>query len=33
MKEITTLAIDLAKRVFVRPVSRLSFCFTGGLMT
>jgi hypothetical protein len=27
------VGVDIAKRVFVRPVSRLSFCFTGGLMT
>jgi hypothetical protein len=26
---ITTVGIDLAKLVFVRPVGRLSFCFTG----
>jgi hypothetical protein len=30
---ITTIGLDLAKNVFVRPVSRLSFCFTGGLMS
>jgi hypothetical protein len=30
---VTTYAVDLAKRVFVRPVRRLSFCFTGGLIT
>ena len=30
---ITTYGLDLAKRVFVRPESRLSFCFTGGLLT
>jgi len=29
----TTVAVDLAKNVFVRPESRLSFCFTGGLFT
>jgi hypothetical protein len=23
------VGVDIAKRVFVRPVSRLSFCFTG----
>jgi len=28
--KITTIGIDLAKEVFVRPESRLSFCFTGG---
>jgi len=33
MNEITILAIDLAKSVFVRPESRLSFCFTGGFIT
>jgi len=27
--EPTTIAIDLAKSVFVRPASRVSFCFTG----
>jgi hypothetical protein len=27
----TTVAVDLAKNVFVRPASRLSLCFTGGL--
>jgi len=27
--EITTVGIDLAKNVFVRPESRLSLCFTG----
>jgi hypothetical protein len=30
--KITTAGMDLAKNVIVRPVSRLSFCFTGGLM-
>jgi hypothetical protein len=29
---ITTYGLDLAKRVFVRPASRLSFCFTGEVM-
>jgi len=27
----TVVGIDIAKRVFVRPASRLSFCFTGGI--
>jgi hypothetical protein len=27
--QVTTYGVDLAKQVFVRPVSRLSFCFTG----
>jgi hypothetical protein len=27
---IVTIGIDLAKNVFVRPESRVSFCFTGG---
>jgi hypothetical protein len=26
---ITTIGLDLAKMVFVRPASRVSFCFTG----
>jgi hypothetical protein len=30
---VTTYGLDLAKRVFVRPESRLSFCFTGGPLT
>jgi hypothetical protein len=25
----TTYGLDIAKRVFVRPESRVSFCFTG----
>ena len=29
---ITTIGIDLAKNVFVRPASRVSFCFTGEMM-
>jgi len=29
--KVTTLSIDLAKHVFVRPESRLGFCFTGGI--
>jgi hypothetical protein len=29
---ITQIGIDLAKLVFVRPASRLSFCFTGEVM-
>lgn len=29
---ITTIGLDLAKLVFVRPVSRLSLCFTGEMM-
>lgn len=28
--KITTIGIDLAKEVFVRPESRLSFCITVG---
>lgn len=31
--EIATIGLDLAKNVFVRPESRLSLCFTGGVMT
>ncbi len=31
--EIDILGIDLAKQVFVRPASRVSFCFTGAFMT
>jgi hypothetical protein len=31
--KITTVGIDLAKNVFVRPASRVSFCFTGASMT
>jgi hypothetical protein len=27
--KITTVGLDLAKNVFVRPESRLSLCFTG----
>jgi hypothetical protein len=30
--EIDILGIDLAKQVFVRPASRLSFCLTGECM-
>ncbi|MCM2476489.1 hypothetical protein HGO38_23880 [Rhizobium sp. CG5] len=30
MKKIATIGLDLAKNVFVRPASRVSFCFTGG---
>jgi hypothetical protein len=30
--QITTIGLDLAKNVFVRPESRLSFCFTGAGM-
>ncbi|CAG9175900.1 hypothetical protein LMG23994_03203 [Cupriavidus pinatubonensis] len=30
--QITTVGIDLAKNVFVRPASRLNFCFTGERM-
>jgi hypothetical protein len=33
MNEITIVDIDLAKHVFVRPESRLSFCVTAGMMT
>jgi hypothetical protein len=29
MNKIMTIGLDLAKNVFVRPESRLSFCFTG----
>ena len=32
MDEITTIGLDIAKNVFVRPASRVSFCFTGGDM-
>lgn len=31
MSKITTIGLELAKNVFVRPESRLSFCFTGGI--
>jgi len=31
MSEIKLMGVDLAKNVFVRPASRLSFCFTGGI--
>jgi hypothetical protein len=31
MGEISTIGLDLAKSVFVRPASRVSFCFTGGI--
>jgi hypothetical protein len=31
--QLTTYGVDLAKRVFVRPESRVSFCFTGGTIT
>ena len=27
--KITTIGIDLAKEIFVRPESRMSLCFTG----
>lgn len=30
---IVTVGIDLAKTLFVRPASRVSFCFTGAGMT
>lgn len=30
MGEVSTIGVDLAKNVFVRPESRVSFCFTGG---
>ncbi|MBB5405060.1 hypothetical protein QF000_000284 [Paraburkholderia atlantica] len=33
MDQLTTVGIDLAKDVFVRPASRASFCFTGAGMT
>ena len=33
MSKITTIGLDLAKNVFVRPESRLSFCFTGFIKT
>lgn len=26
---VKTIGIDLAKEIFVRPASRLNFCFTG----
>ena len=29
--ELTVIAVDIAKKVFVRPESRLSLCFTGGI--
>ena len=29
----TTVGVDIAKNVFVRPASRVSFCFTGAGMT
>ncbi|XYJ92241.1 hypothetical protein AEMCBJ_32435 (plasmid) [Cupriavidus necator] len=28
----TTVGVDIAKNVFVRPASRLNFCFTGERM-
>ncbi len=31
--KITTIGMDLAKQVFVRPESRVSLCFTGATMT
>jgi hypothetical protein len=31
MGEVSTIGLDLAKNVFVRPASRVSFCFTGGI--
>ncbi len=31
--KITTVGIDLAKNLFVRPESRVSLCFTGATMT
>ena len=30
--QITTIGLDIAKNVFVRPESRVSFCFTGAGM-
>ena len=30
MVDVTTIGLDIAKNVFVRPASRVSFCFTGG---
>jgi hypothetical protein len=32
MNEITMVGLDLAKNIFVRPASRVSFCFTGEMM-
>ncbi len=32
-KRATTVDIDIAKKVFVRPESRVSLCFTGATMT
>ena len=29
--KIMRIGVDLAKNVYVRPESRLSFCFTGGI--
>ncbi|SIT47802.1 conserved hypothetical protein [Paraburkholderia ribeironis] len=31
--KITAVGVDIAKNVFVRPASRVSFCFTGAGMT
>ncbi len=31
--KITTIGIDLAKKMFVRPESRMSLCFTGEVVT
>ncbi len=31
MEEVSIIGLDLAKNVFVRPESRVSFCFTGGI--
>jgi len=33
MNKLSRVGIDLAKNVFVRPESRLSFCFTGVIKT
>ncbi|BDB29248.1 hypothetical protein CTP10_R66610 (plasmid) [Cupriavidus sp. P-10] len=30
--KLTAVGVDVAKRVFVRPASRLNFCFTGERM-
>ncbi|CAG9187383.1 hypothetical protein LMG23994_06828 [Cupriavidus pinatubonensis] len=30
--KLTVIGMDIAKHVFVRPASRLNFCFTGERM-
>lgn len=32
MDKVTCIGLDIAKNVFVRPASRLNFCFTGERM-